>query len=150
MTIRPEQVRALVAKLREWGYDVRSGDEQDLIDEFDTMIEEDLDGGGQHRREDPDPAIWAARAQQDTTRAQVLIAFAAAGRFGLTNDELYSAVDPGLTRDRDSWVPRVGELKRMGFVEATNETRVGRRGLQQGVHRVTLEGIALVRQRGWS
>lgn len=149
MTIRPEQVRALVDLLRQWGYEIKDQDEQDLIAEFDTLIEKDLKGGGKFRRNDPDTSKWAASADREDSRVRVLLAFYRIGSIGLTNDEMYQLVDPERGRERDSWVPRVGELKRMGLVTATNFKRAGKKNVKQEVNIITPDGKALVRQRGW-
>jgi len=152
MNISREHIDAIVNKLVEWSQ-VRASDadvfRHDLYGEFTERIEEDFNGGGQHRRVDPDPAKWAASLNQRTARGKVFFVFVRAGQKGLTNDEMYSWVDPERHRDRDSWVPRVGELKRMGFVIDTDQTRVGKSNMKQGVNRISEKGLALAKQKGW-
>ena len=135
--------------LRDWGVKINDEIMPDLIAEFDTKIDRDLGGGGQHRHGDPDTAKMAARMNQTHSRTQVLLAFIRSEERGLTNDELYEAVDSEGRRDRDSWVPRVGELKRMGLVTGTTRKRRGNRNVKQQVNVATNEGIAFVRQKGW-
>lgn len=156
--IDSDRVRAVVGALRDWGYDIPEMIEEDLVEEFNLKIEFDLGGGGQHRRDELITSKWAAQADQEDSRVKVLIAFARAGRDGLTNDEMYSIVDPYKIKIRDSWVPRVGELKRMKpepLVEkASNgqgqvKTRRGESGKQITVHVATAPGIAIVKQEGW-
>lgn len=150
MRIESDHVRPVVQRLRIWGYDIPQLIEQDLVDEFDTKIDENgLSGGGQSRRGDPDTAKVAARISQDDQRGQVLLTIARAGETGLTNDEMYLAVDPDRTKDRDSWVPRIGELKVHGWVRGTERTRPGKRNVHQQVNVITSTGLALVRQKGW-
>lgn len=47
-----------------------------------------------------------------------------------------------------SLTPRVGELKRWGYVEETGETQPGKRGSDQQVVRLTDKGRAMVEQLG--
>ena len=147
--IEPRQIQSFVSLLREWGYTISDDDEKDLIAEFDVWVKEDLKGGGSSRRKDPDTSKIAARMSQEDSRGRVLFAFLKAGIKGLTNDEMYEAVDPEFTRARDSWVPRVGELKRMGLVRGTQAIRPGRHKVSQQVNIVTSKGEALARQKGW-
>jgi hypothetical protein len=147
--IEPEQVRAAVAKLNEWGCDIDGSLEDDLIAEFDVKIDKDLGGGGQHRHGDLDTSKMAARMDRTHSRTKVLMAFIRAAATGLTNDEMYLVVDPESIRDRDSWVPRVGELKKMGLVKQSGRTRRGARGVQQQVHVASSEGVAFAKQKGW-
>jgi hypothetical protein len=104
-----------------------------------------LDGPGQARTTDRRTAKKAALTlgKPGQLRHTVLAAMCDAGEHGLTNDEMYEAVDPGRNRGRDSWVPRIGELIQLGYVAPLDGiTRPGRSNHSQQVFAATSAGYA--------
>jgi hypothetical protein len=149
MRVEADQIEQIVTTLRNWGVQISPEMHRDLVDEFDTRVDdEDLKGGGQHRRNDPDTSKLAAAPKKDSQRYAVLLAFINAGSYGATLDEIYYEVDPLRERGRDSWGPRIGELKRGGWVEDINQTRKGDTGTQQKVSVRTAKARSWAIQKG--
>lgn len=152
MQIEERQVRALVGQMRVWGHDVDERLEQDLVDEFQERVEDkDLKGGGQFRRKDPDTSRFAAAPRKDSQRYAVLLAIIRHNDSmnpGLCLDEIYDLVDPDHERGRDSWGPRIGELKRGSWIYSLGRTRKGASGTQQQILVATTKALAWARQKG--
>lgn len=100
-----------------------------------------LDGPGQSRAEDPPTARAAAQVlgKPGTKRRLVLQAIADAGDEGLTSEE--AVVRTGI--EYRTLTPRVGELKRGGFITALDGvTRPGTHGVDQQVLVASVKGLA--------
>lgn len=96
-----------------------------------TVVELNLEGAGQARSTDPGTAKAAAaiKITRGTQRWKVLEAIRNSGAHGATSHELED-----LTGIRyASLTPRIGELKRGGFIKATERTRRGRYNVEQEV-----------------
>lgn len=99
----------------------------------------DLDGPGQARAVDGATAKAAAQItiKRGTQRHKVLQAVRAAGAYGATAHEL--EVDTGIPYA--SLTPRIGELKRGGYIEETSRTRPSQYGVQQAVLILSMSGV---------
>lgn len=96
-------------------------------------------GPGQHRRDDPATSKAAANMDiggRTTKRFAVFAAIARAGHFGATATELEQAT--GI--EYRTLTPRIGELKRWGWVTTNGLTRPGDHGAQQDVNVLTSKG----------
>lgn len=92
---------------------------------------EALDGAGQARSTDPETAkaAGAIKVTRGSQRWKVLEAIREAGLHGATSHELEDATGVRYA----SLTPRIGELKRGGYIRATDKTRVGKYGVEQEV-----------------
>lgn len=112
-------------------------------DEFVVGRARSLSSDGQARRGDPATARAAAKdspPKRGSQRAKILAALAAGDpeRIGLTSSALAEAT--GIPYR--SVTPRIGELKRWGYVVPTGATRMGDMGSKQEVVALTPKGAA--------
>lgn len=139
MRISPEQIEAICALLRKWDHDISEETEEDLIGEFDVVeggggLEDDPTRNemGGVRGGDPDTSKKAAKIVYPRTGSQrhlALMAVAICGNSGAIADDVSR-----LTKiPWRSITPRLGELKRAGWITPDGRTRVGEMGAQQEV-----------------
>jgi hypothetical protein len=99
----------------------------------------DLDGAGQARITDPATAraAGAIKITRGSQRWKVLEAVKQVGVYGATSHELEEQTGIRYA----SLTPRIGELKRGGYIKATDRTRTGRYGVEQEV--LVVSGVGM-------
>ena len=106
-------------------------------------MEDEDEGFGRARRDDPETAHEAARHNRIPLRMLVLRVYRDAGEHGCTMDEVFE-------RLQGQWPasisPRSHELLSRGLIENTDERRVTRRGMEAGVRRITAAGVDALRE----
>lgn len=133
-TVRECPTHGLVSRL---GYGLpdawcpHSGCHEALSEPFDVMRVPSLEGRGQARRDDPATAKAAGEitVNRGSQRWKVLEAIRGSGARGATAGEL--AILTGVPYA--SLTPRIGELKRGHYIQATGETRPSKFGVAQEV-----------------
>jgi hypothetical protein len=139
LRVEPEQVEAVCLTLRQWGVSVSDDDIANLVGEFDVGLN-DL-SVGQHRHSDPKTSKRAASLDiggRKSKRRQIFMEIGRAGSRGMTAADLEQIT--GI--EYRTLTPRIGELKRGGFVIASGE-RMGDRGAMQDVLYLTASGRTL-------
>jgi hypothetical protein len=100
-----------------------------------------LEGPGQARASDPPTsheAAVVALGRKGNARRRLLRSFAGHPA-GLTDEEAAAYADLSL---RSEYATRCSELRRLGLIEATDQTRVGESGSHRMVSRITDSGVA--------
>jgi hypothetical protein len=122
MRIEPEQVKALVAKLDDWGVSVSGTMEQDLVDEFDVKRERpDENKRGGFRRTDPKTskkAAFEATPRTGSQRRAALEAILARQPHGSTYEDVVRD-----TGNKGAW-KRISELKQGGWIHPMGVRKV--------------------------
>lgn len=89
---------------------------------------------GAARRNDPATSKAAAASTKASAREQIVLDALIAAPKGLIGDDVWDICDPKHEQNRDSWVPRLGGLKKKGLARPTGEKRMGRHGHKQQVY----------------
>lgn len=128
------------------------GEPMVIVDEHDTHPGCDpdfaagviLDGAGQARASDPPSSKKAARqftVRKGFHRGDLLLAFAASPA-GLTDEEACAKAGLPLSSE---YATRCSELKRMGLIADTHNTRPGASGVDRVIRRITYDGSRAAR-----
>jgi len=113
MRIEPEQVRALVKKLREWGYEIHNLAEEDLVDEFDIRSDIDENKVGKFTKKSLVSRRAAlANMPKSGTQRRMIYDYIYYCESGTTREEIARV----LGMADNSVRPRVAELMEGGWV----------------------------------
>jgi len=120
MRIEPEQVRALVKKLREWGYEIHNLAEEDLVDEFDVRSDIDVDKIGKFtKKSEVSRKAALANMPKSGTQRRRVYEYIYYRKNGVSREEIARV----LGIPENSVRPRVAELMEGGWVKVLTHTK---------------------------